>query len=1014
MATFIPPVTGATSMAAPTRGLVDVSGHRTCLIARFSGAGLRAVAPCRAAARPVAIAGDFTGAAAAGGRFWFTELTPLPTPGTRAAFAALGARGGLLPRFFIGGTGISETAPVDLVAPGTPLTASGDVYVGATLGVCALSPGEWARILVEAMAGETGLDPWDAFRPLLEAGPSLYVLNHAGQVPADGEMNFEVDTGDGTVTGVALGANGDLQAATPLPLFDPGTRIRLATGAGGIPYHTAFDPGLRSPAAPDTPISDLWFSPAQFAGGRGTILCTDLDRWFGARPPGVTLARYRAGNRLVGLLDGEETLGQIRADIDTLLQSDIPADGQEYGAWLASWAFKNIRMRPDRAGEPAEPLFVELIKALDARARQLAGQNENLSVRLLATKLVNFEGNESALERRLMCVILLIWLFGEAAVAALLLRAVGKGVAWETGVALSGAGMLAVIAAHPAFVDIIEGAIDGSNEVMGLLEPQDASPHFALWSRYPARFSDNPVSSGNLAGMLDSLAHLKRLGVWHSKMQLFALPARTPGAAPDYVGYLGGVDINENRIDSWGHGWPAEYHDVHAKLTGPAVADLFQSYYERYVHEMAVQPGLAIAANTCPCDTPRDTDGGAKRLAAIPATGDDIVQIARTIYRPQPQNAAEGFWFAPQGEASAHDSILRAINSAREYIYIEDQFMAPPDQGLEQVDDQGEEILEALMGAANRCRALIMVFPEGTGDPQWRFGVERRNWLMSRLAQAWSNSPSEPDRRHFLPLIHARPLLDKTGHVAAFRRTILKEAIADGATFFSVVDGIRVPATPCWAWISGELVLVTKKELVTSDGTARLTVERGVRHNMDAWVRPHPKGAPVTFARFDDVFIHAKMMLVDDVYGSIGSVNMSRRSMYHDGEISAQVIPGQLRAAAANPVRDLRCRVWADHLGIPPDTALSALADPLDALALFRRSRAAGNTLVPFKLLDDLKPQGMSIETKDAIAWLGTIFGGIGQVGGDLVRRDIYSTIVDPTTALDPFFASNPFPGFDI
>ena len=1014
MATFIPPVIGATSMAASTRGLVDVSGHRTCLIARFSGVAVRAVAPCRAAVRPVAIAGDFTGAAVAGDRFWFSELSPLPTPGTRATFAALGARGALLPRFFIGGAGISESLPVNLVEPGAPLTTSGDVYVGALLGVCALSPREWARILVEAMAGEIGLDGWDVFRPLLATSPSLHVLNHAGQVPADGEMNFEVDTGAGTVTRIALGANGDLQAATTLPLFDPATRIRLATGVGGIPYHTAFDPGLRSPAAADAPLSERWFAPAQFAGGSGTILCTDLDRWFGARPPDVTLPRFRTGNRLIGLLDGEETLGLIRADIDTLLKSDIPADGQEYGAWLASWAFKNIRMRPDQPGELPEPHFVDLIKALDARSRQLEGQSSNLSVRLLATKLVNFEGTESELERRLMCVIILIWLFGEAAVAALLLRLVGKGVAWETGVILSGAGILAIIIAHPALVDIIEGAIDGSNEVMELLEPQDGAAHFALWSRYPARFTDNPVASDNLGGMLASLAHLKRLGVWHSKMQLFALPSRTPAAPPDYVGYLGGVDINENRIDSWGHGWPAEYHDVHAKLTGPAVADLFQSYYERYVHEMAVQPDLAIAANTCPCDTPRDTDDGAKSLAAIPATGDDIVQIARTIYRPQPLNAAEGFWFAPQGEASAHDSILRAINSAREYIYIEDQFMAPPDQGLEQVENQGEEILEALLGAASRCKALIMVFPEGTGDPQWRFGVERRNWLMSRLAQAWSNTPSEPDRRHFLPLIHARPLLDKTGHVAAFRRTVLKEAITDGATFFSVVDGIRVPDAPCWAWISGELVLVTMKELVTSDKTARLTVERGVRHNMDSWVRPHPKGAPVTFARFDDVFIHAKMMLVDDVYGSIGSVNMSRRSMYHDGEISAQVIPGQLRAAAVNPVRDLRCRVWADHLGIPPETALSALADPLDALALFRRSRAAGNTLVPFKLLDDMKPQGMAIETKDAIALLGTIFGGITQVGGDLVRRDIYSTIVDPTTSLDPFFASNPFPEVDV
>jgi len=39
---------------------------------------------------------------------------------------------------------------------------------------------------------------------------------------------------------------------------------------------------------------------------------------------------------------------------------------------------------------------------------------------------------------------------------------------------------------------------------------------------------------------------------------------------------------------------------------------------------------------------------------------------------------------------------------------------------------------------------------------------------------------------------------------------------------------------------------------------------------------------------------------------------------------------------------------------------------------------------------------------------------GLTQLGGDLVRRDIYSTIVDPTTSLDPFFASNPFPEVDV
>src|SRR5262245_375141 len=89
MATFIPPVINAASADAPRRGVVDDTGHRTALIARFNGANVRAVAPCRAFAKPIEVAGRFTGAEPAGERFWFLELSPLPTAAA-AALAALG------------------------------------------------------------------------------------------------------------------------------------------------------------------------------------------------------------------------------------------------------------------------------------------------------------------------------------------------------------------------------------------------------------------------------------------------------------------------------------------------------------------------------------------------------------------------------------------------------------------------------------------------------------------------------------------------------------------------------------------------------------------------------------------------------------------------------------------------------------------------------------------------------------------------------------------------------------
>ena len=254
-----------------------------------------------------------------------------------------------------------------------------------------------------------------------------------------------------------------------------------------------------------------------------------------------------------------------------------------------------------------------------------------------------------------------------------------------------------------------------------------------------------------------------------------------------------------------------------------------------------------------------------------------------------------------------------------------------------------------------------MVFPEGTGDPQWLFGVERRNLLMARLQTAWGAQPG----RHFLPLIHTRPLLGPADRIAARGRTVLKSTIDAAATQVRVADGIRVPDTPCWAWIEGELVLVLDSNLDTLSGESTLEVVRGPNgEHQDVWARGHAAGAPVTFTKVDDVFIHAKLVLIDDVFASIGSVNMNRRSMYHDGEISAQVVPGRLRAAVDNPVRSLRCRIWADHLGLAVDAAESELADPLAALELFPRPRAAGNPLVPFALLDNMQPAGPGVETR--------------------------------------------------
>ena len=108
---------------------------------------------------------------------------------------------------------------------------------------------------------------------------------------------------------------GDLTAAAQGNLFAPGARIRLQTPAGGIPYHTAYDSDVRSSPELNAAADDRWFEPSRLPTTSGTLLCTDLNRWFAQRPPGIPLKRWHTGNRVEPLVDGLETFARLWDDL---------------------------------------------------------------------------------------------------------------------------------------------------------------------------------------------------------------------------------------------------------------------------------------------------------------------------------------------------------------------------------------------------------------------------------------------------------------------------------------------------------------------------------------------------------------------------------------------------------------------------------------------------------------------------------------------------------------------------
>ncbi len=102
------------------------------------------------------------------------------------------------------------------------------------------------------------------------------------------------------------------------------------------------------------------------------------------------------------------------------------------------------------------------------------------------------------------------------------------------------------------------------------------------------------------------------------------------------------------------------------------------------------------------------------------------------------------------------------------------------------------------------------------------------------------------------------------------------------------------------------------------------------------------------------VYVHAKVVVIDDVWAMVGSDNLNRRSWTHDSELSCAVLddtldpreptdPAGLGDGARVFARDLRLTLWREHL----DRAADGSEDGsiLEAQAAFVEFRAAAEAL---------------------------------------------------------------------
>jgi phosphatidylserine/phosphatidylglycerophosphate/cardiolipin synthase-like enzyme len=673
----------------------------------------------------------------------------------------------------------------------------------------------------------------------------------------------------------------------------------------------------------------------QLAVGKRMAQVLDADAWLATPDSGVTVNRWNPNSLLEPIQEGTPYF--------TRLVAEFTAASAPQAVELAGWAFVKGSQADSKVDWPLVPgdpktTLIELIKGL---------RTKGATVRMLVNKFLRFDA--TTLDDFPELVPILFGLYTSLSPLQTFLKIQTDPAGYVVGIVAVGA--LSVVLTSSATFDFIKSKLEYSQDFMDALNAID--PSIATWTPYDAAFSDNPLVASPFKILGHTVDDISHIGVYHQK---YVVIKRSDGS---FVAFLGGIDINSDRPDTTIHRALHPFHDVQVQITGPAVIDVVRSYEERADHHTAT-PAF------------RTTDVG-----TLAPAGSHLVQIARTYFKPGASSTTSPLTFAPNGETTPLNSILNAIGQAKDFIYIEDQYFTPPD-----------EYLHALVNAASSsCRALMITMPYQTDQP---YGGVRRADVLSALQTAWGSRfyAGTPLRR----FLHEIP-----GLTTNLGRMRLKNALTAGAGQCDLSPLSHNPPPPFWAFIGNELVLVHAPVGGPASDYQTFEIVRGLPSSWGATPVAHPVGTPVLAVQIPGIYVHAKVMVVDDVFLFAGSSNINRRGLYHDGEMNSFTIPQHLKGDPKNPARLLRSWLMAEHMGISPEMGQALFADPISAIRYFTSSSwYQGAHRQPLGFFGSLPPD-VSLGTSDTVG--GWILGVLIGVLREAAKPDVWPLLVDPTSS---------------
>ncbi|XP_076921710.1 phospholipase D alpha 1-like [Bidens hawaiensis] len=396
--------------------------------------------------------------------------------------------------------------------------------------------------------------------------------------------------------------------------------------------------------------------------------------------------------------------------------------------------------------------------------------------------------------------------------------------------------------------------------------------------------------------------------------KIVVVDAATPGGdstSRRVVSFVGGIDLCDGRYDTQFHsvfrtldtahhddfhqpnftgasitkGGPREpWHDIHSRLEGPVAWDVLFNFEQRW----RKQGGKDILVNL------RELDDV---LPPSPVMFPDDQETWNVqVFRSIDGGAAFGFPDAPEDAAksglvsgkdniidrSIQDAYIHAIRRAKRFIYIENQYFLGSSYAWEFDDVKGEDVgalhlipKELSLKIASKIKAHEK-FTVYVVVPMWPEGIPESASVQAILD--WQRRTMEMMYKDIVRALEAEGLQDDP---------------RDYLTFFCL--GNREVKR------SGEY---EPSEQPDADSDYLKAQE----------------------ARRFMIYVHAKMMIVDDEYIIIGSANINQRSM--DGARDSEIAMGAYQPyhlstrtePARGQVHGFRMALWYEHLGMLDDS----------------------------------------------------------------------------------------------